>query len=264
MLHYPQINPIAFHVGPLVVHWYGIMYLCGFAAAWLLGTYRARRSNGEWTADQVSDVIVYAALGVILGGRIGYMLLYDFFGFVHHPLTLFYVWDGGMSFHGGLLGVILAMWLFARRYQKNVWDITDFIAPLVPLGLMAGRVGNFINGELWGRVTNVPWAMVFPKGGPYPRHPSQLYEAALEGLLLFIIVWFFSRKARPRFAVSALFLLCYGVFRCFVEFFRVPDAQYGYIAFGWLTVGQIYSLPMIVLGAYCLWRGYHKNNTGSK
>jgi phosphatidylglycerol:prolipoprotein diacylglycerol transferase len=260
MINYPNISPIAFHLGPIAVHWYGLMYLVGFLLAWLLGCYRAKRSNGVWTTDQVSDVIVYAALGVIIGGRLGYMLFYDLPQLLSHPTFLFKVWDGGMSFHGGMLGAIIAVWLFARRHKKNVWDITDFVAPLVPLGLMAGRIGNFINGELWGRVSTVPWAMVFPTGGPLPRHPSQLYEAALEGLLLFIILWIFSIKKRPRFAVSALFLLCYGIFRFFVEFYRVPDAQYGYLAFGWVTMGQILSVPMMVIGALSLCYIYFGSN----
>lgn len=257
MLQYPHINPVAFNLGPVAVHWYGLMYLIGFLVAWGLGCYRANHSQGVWTTDQVSDVIVYAALGVIIGGRVGYMIFYDLPLLISQPTSLFEVWDGGMSFHGGLIGVILAVCLFARRHHKNVWDITDFIAPLVPLGLMAGRLGNFINGELWGKVSTVPWAMVFPTGGPLPRHPSQLYEALLEGLLLFIILWFFSAKSRPRFAVSALFLLGYGCFRFFVEFYRVPDAQYGYLAFGWVTMGQILSLPMIIIGLCSLWYVYH-------
>jgi phosphatidylglycerol:prolipoprotein diacylglycerol transferase len=267
MLNYPNINPVAVHIGPIAVHWYGLMYLIGFILAWALGCYRAKRSDGVWTADQVSDVIVYGALGVILGGRIGYMLFYDLPGFFHQPTLIFKVWDGGMSFHGGLLGVIIAMWIFSRRHKKNIWDITDFIAPLVPLGLCAGRLGNFINGELWGKVSHVPWAMVFPTGGLLPRHPSQLYEALLEGIALFLILWFYSSKKRPRFAVSAMFLLFYGIFRFFVEFFRVPDAQYGYLAFGWVTMGQILSVPMIVIGAFSLWyiySGINKTTQGIK
>ncbi len=252
MIQYPNINPVAFHFGPLPVHWYGLMYLFGFISAWFLGTYRAKHSQGVWTAEQVLDVIVYAALGVIVGGRLGYMLFYDLPQLLAHPAYLFRVWDGGMSFHGGLLGVIVGVWLFARRYQKNIWDVTDFIAPLVPLGLGAGRIGNFINGELWGKISTVPWAMVFPTGGPWPRHPSELYEALLEGVLLFFILWIFSRKPRPRFAVSALFLLCYGCFRFWIEFYRVPDPQYGYVAFEWLTMGQVLSIPMIVIGGYSL------------
>ena len=227
------------------------MYLIGFLGAWSLASYRAKRGD-QWSSEQVADLIFYGALGVVLGGRLGYMLFYDISNFIHNPLLFFKVWDGGMSFHGGLLGVILSMMIFCRRYKKPFMEVTDFIAPLVPVGLAAGRIGNFINGELWGRVTHVPWAMVFPHAGPLPRHPSQLYEFFLEGAVLFVIMWIFSAKPRPRFAVSALFLLCYGVFRFFVEFFRQPDAPIGFVAFGWMTEGQLLSLPMIVIGLIAL------------
>ena len=252
VLTYPSINPVAFHLGPIQVHWYGLMYLLGFVFAWSLGRKRAKDSDGAWTLQQIDDVIFYGALGVVLGGRLGYMLFYNFSTLVHDPVTLFYVWDGGMSFHGGFLGVLFAMYLFARRYHKSLWDVTDFIAPLVPIGLGAGRLGNFINDELWGRVTHVPWAMVFPSGGPLPRHPSQLYEFLLEGVLLFIILWLYSAKPRPRFAVSTWFVLFYGIFRFFVEFFRQPDWQMGYVAFGWMTQGQLLCVPMICLGVISL------------
>lgn len=252
MLTYPDFNPIAFEIGPVKVHWYGIMYLVGFVAAWLLGAYRAKKSGGTWTVDQVTDLIFYSALGVILGGRIGYMLFYDLPGFMHQPLTLFKVWDGGMSFHGGLIGVCLALWLYSRHLQKSVWELTDFIAPMVPVGLAAGRIGNFINGELWGKVTTSPIGMVFPTGGPLPRYPSQLFEFFLEGVVLFLILWIFSIKPRPRFAVSAVFLLGYGTFRFTCEFFRQPDPQYGYLLWNWVTMGQILSLPMIIAGIIAL------------
>ena len=260
MIHYPHIDPIAFHVGPFLVHWYGIMYLLGFALAWILGSYRAPRVVPAWTADEVSDLILYGALGVILGGRIGYMLFYDAPELIHHPLSLFQVWQGGMAFHGGVLGVLVAMWLFARRYKKNMGDVTDFLAPLIPLGLLAGRIGNFINGELWGEVTQLPWGMIFPTGGSLPRHPTELYEAFFEGLVLFIMLWFFSAKPRPRFAISALFLFAYGVFRFMIEFYRVPDPQYGYILWGWVTMGQILSLPMIIVGGFCFWYSYARHD----
>ncbi len=258
MLHYPNINPIAFHIGPLPVHWYGIMYLIGFASAWGLGVYRARSSQGQWNMDLITDLLFYCAMGVILGGRIGYVLLYDLPALIHNPLFLFKVWDGGMSFHGGLIGVLIAVTLYCRKTKKSFFHVTDFIAPFVPIGLGAGRLGNFINGELWGRVTTVPWGMVYPHAGPLPRHPSELYELLLEGVLLFIILWFFSKKQKPKMAVSGLFLLCYGCFRIFAEFFRVPDPQYGYLAWGWLTVGQLYSLPMVLLGAWLIWFAYHR------
>ena len=258
MLHWPNLDPIAFHLGPVAVHWYGLMYLVGFLGAWLLGLYRAKKSNGEWNADLVSDLLFYCALGVILGGRIGYMVLYNFPTLVEHPLSLFKVWDGGMSFHGGLIGVSLAAWLFCRKKKKKFFQVTDFIAPLIPLGLGAGRVGNFINGELWGRVTTMPWGMIYPQAGPLPRHPSEVYEFLLEGVLLFIILWFYSRKPKPRMAVSGMFLLCYGCFRVFAEFFREPDPQYGYIFWHWVTVGQLYSIPMIIGGVALLWFAYSK------
>lgn len=260
MIKYPDFNPIAFQVGSFKVHWYGIMYLIAFLSGWYLAWVRSKKSHSSVKPDQVSDLILYCALGVLIGGRVGYMLFYDLANFLHNPLILFRVWDGGMSFHGGLLGVLCAMWLYGRKIHKSVWDITDFIVPMVPIGLGLGRLGNFINGELWGRVTNVPWAMVFPKAGPLPRHPSQLYEFALEGVALFIILWLFSAKPRPRFAVSALFLLGYGCFRFFCEFFRQPDLQLGFIFFGWVTMGQLLSAPMIVIGVISLWWIYRRKN----
>ena len=248
MLTYPEINPIAFSIGPLKIHWYGVMYLVGFGSAWFLATIRANKANSGWTKNEVADLIFYAALGVVLGGRIGYMLFYNFSNLLHNPLSLFKVWEGGMSFHGGMLGVFLAMLIFAKRFHKRFFDVTDFIAPFVPLGLAVGRLGNFINGELWGRVTNLPWGMLYPDAGSFPRHPSQLYECLGEGLLLFLILWVYSSKPRPRMAVSGLFLVAYGVIRFSLEFFRQPDLQLGFVAWGWLTMGQLLSLPMIVVG----------------
>ena len=258
MLTYPNINPIAFELGPLKVHWYGIMYLIGFGAAWWLGRRRAQRPDSGWTEQQISDLIFYGALGAVLGGRIGYVLFYDLPAYLAEPLRIFKVWEGGMSFHGGLIGVLVAMLLYSRHIKKGFFEVTDFLAPLVPIGLGAGRIGNFINGELWGKVSDVPWAMVFPTGGPLPRHPSQLYEAFLEGLVLFTILWLFSKKPRPRMAVSGLFLLCYGMFRFIVEFVRVPDAQLGYLALGWVTMGQILSAPLMIAGGTLLWWAYRK------
>lgn len=245
-MNYPQIDPVALEIGPLAIHWYGLMYLFGFVAAWLLA--RARANNHGWEKSQVEDLLFYGAIGVILGGRIGYALFYDMPNVINNPLNLFKVWQGGMSFHGGLLGVLIAFWWYGRKSGRSFFEISDFIAPMVPLGLFFGRIGNFINGELWGRVSDVPWAMVFPTGGPMARHPSQLYQAMLEGLLLFVILWWFSAKNRPRAAVSGLFLLGYGSFRFVAEFFRVPDPQYGYLAFNWFTMGQLLCVPMIGAG----------------
>ena len=264
MLHWPQLNPIAFHLGPLPVHWYGLTYLVGFVGAWLLGIYRAKHSHGQWRAEQISDLLFYTALGVILGGRIGYTFFYNLPNFLHQPVVIFKVWDGGMSFHGGLLGVIVAILLYCRKTKKNVFQVTDFVSPLVPIGLAAGRVGNFINGELWGRVTTVPWAMVYPQAGPLPRHPSEVYEFFLEGVLLFTILWLYSAKPRPRMAVSALFLLGYGCVRFFAEFFRQPDPQYGYIFWHWVTMGQILSAPMIIIGGWLFWFAYKRDKVKVK
>ena len=257
MISYPAIDPVAISLGPISVHWYGIMYLIGFAGAYALGMYRAKRSNKLWTPDMVSDAIFYGALGVILGGRIGYILFYQFPAFVDDPLTIVRIWEGGMSFHGGLLGVIVAMYFFARRYNKHLVDVTDFLAPFVPIGLGAGRIGNFIGGELWGKPTDVSWAMIFPNDpSQLARHPSQLYQFALEGVALFIILWFFSQKTKPRYCLSGMFLFCYGIFRILVEFVRQPDAQIGYLAFGWLTQGQLLSLPMVIGGAALVIYGF--------
>ncbi len=252
MIHYPYINPVALQIGKLHIYWYGLMYLLSFITAWFLARSRARRVDSPCTVEQVSDLIFYCAVGVILGGRLGYVLFYNFPYYWHHPLEILAIWKGGMAFHGGFIGVIVALWIFSRRVHCSLWDLTDFVAPLVPLGLAAGRIGNFLNQELWGRITNVPWGMVFPAAGPEPRHPSQLYEFGLEGVLFFILLWWFSSKLRPRFAVSALFLLGYGMMRIIGEYFRQPDPQYGYIAFGWLTMGQILSIPMVIFGIICL------------
>jgi len=255
----PEIQPW-FEIGPLKIHWYGVMYLIGFLAAWWLGVRRARQSGSEWSEEQVGDLIFYAAIGVILGGRIGYILFYDLAAYLQNPLDIMKIWQGGMSFHGGLIGVLVALWLYGRKLGKGFFEVSDFVAPLVPIGLGAGRIGNFINGELWGRETELPWGMIFPYTDPQllVRHPSQLYEALLEGAVLFLILWFYSARPRPMMAVSALFLIFYGLFRSFVELFRVPDAQLGYLAFEWLTMGQLLSLPMILLGVGLLVKA-HRN-----
>ena len=259
MLTFPEFNPIAVEIGPLKVHWYGIMYLVGFASAWWLGTRRARQEDSGWSPDQLSDLIFYGALGAVLGGRIGYTVFYVGEKFIADPLMIFRVWEGGMSFHGGFLGVLFAMFIYAQKQKRKFFDVMDFLAPLTPIGLGAGRIGNFINGELWGRTTDVPWGMVFPGAGTLPRHPSQLYEFFLEGVVLFAIVWFFSAKKRPRMAVSGVFALGYGLFRFIVEFARQPDSHLNFIAFDWLTMGQLLSTPMIILGIVLLWLAYNKN-----
>jgi phosphatidylglycerol:prolipoprotein diacylglycerol transferase len=260
MLTYPDINPVAISAGPFQVHWYGLMYLVGFLGGWWLGRLRTRRPGTGWQAVEIGDLLFYVALGVVLGGRVGYTLVYNFPGFIADPLVLFRIWQGGMSFHGGLVGVLIAMWLYARRTGRTFFQVTDFIAPLVPVGLGAGRIGNFINGELWGRPTDLPWGMVFPFVDAQPRHPSMLYEALLEGVVLFIVLWVYSSRPRPTMAVSGLFLVCYGVFRFLVEFVRQPDAQLGFIAFNWLTMGHLLSLPMIVLGAAFLVYAYRRKD----
>lgn len=243
-----NIDPIALDLGFIQVHWYGLMYLIGFAGALLLGNYRADKPGSGWSREQVSDFIFWGAVGVVLGGRFGYVLFYNFDRFLESPLWLFKVWEGGMSFHGGLLGVIVALWLFGHKHHKNLAQMADFVAPLTAIGLGAGRVGNFIGAELWGRPTDVAWGVVFPKVDALARHPSQLYEAFLEGVIMFVVIWVYSSKPRPAFAVSGLFLVMYGCFRSFVELFREPDGHIGFVAFGWLTKGQLLSLPMILIG----------------
>lgn len=254
----PNIDPVAISLGPIKIHWYGLMYVIGFLALWFFASRRAKQPNSGWTAEQVGDFVFYGALGVILGGRLGYMLFYNLPHYLAHPLDVLKVWQGGMSFHGGLIGVLLAMLYFARKTGKTFFTVADFFAPWVPIGLGLGRLGNFINHELWGRTTDGPWGMVFRDAGPLPRHPSQLYQAALEGLALFVILWLFARKPRPTASVSGLFLICYGLFRILAEFVREPDPQLGYLAFGWLTMGQVLSVPMILFGAGLMVWAYKK------
>ncbi|WP_166268542.1 prolipoprotein diacylglyceryl transferase [Marinobacter caseinilyticus] len=257
MLRHPQFDPVALSLGPLKIHWYGLTYLVGFLVGWWLGRLRTRKPWSPITEIQMGDLLFYIALGVILGGRFGYVIFYNFEQFLADPLWLLRVWEGGMSFHGGLIGVMLAIWWFGRKVGRTFFQIADFVAPLVPVGLGAGRIGNFINGELWGKPTDVPWGMVFPQApDALARHPSQLYQFALEGVLFFILLWWFSSKPRPRMAVSGCFLLLYGIFRFAVEFVRQPDPQLGYLAFNWLTMGQVLSFPMILAGIVMMMVAY--------
>ena len=255
MLVHPQFDPIAFSIGPLAVRWYGLMYLLAFAMVLVLGRWRIRHGKTALGLRDLDDLLFYGMLGTIVGGRLGYVVFYKASFYLQHPLDLFKVWEGGMSFHGGLIGVITAMWIFARRRGYTFWQVADFGAPLVPTGLAAGRTGNFINGELWGRATDVPWAMIFPQArdGGIPRHPSQLYEIGLEGIALFLLVWIYANKPRPQGAVSGVFLIGYGIARFCVEFTREPDDFLGLLALN-LSMGQWLSIPMVVFGIFLLVR----------
>lgn len=270
------LDPVALKLGAVSIHWYGVMYVLAFFSAWFLGRRRVRQGRLPGVdADAFGDLLYYGLLGVLLGGRLGYIVFYDWQTYLANPLQIVKVWEGGMSFHGGLLGVLLAAFLWARKHRLHVVDVVDFVAPLVPLGLGFGRFGNWINGELWGKHTDGSWGVIFPTGLPgefaalpppalqalyqsgvlnaYARHPSQLYQMLWEGVVMFAILWWFSAKPRPRYAVAGMFALLYGLFRFAVEFVRLPDAQLGYLAFGWLTMGQVLSLPLIGLGLFWLW-----------
>ena len=256
MLVHPQFDPVAIKLGPLAVHWYGLMYLVGFALIWGVGRHRiARTPGGVWSPKDLDDALFWGILGTIIGGRLGYILFYKFSFYLSEPWRIFHVWEGGMSFHGGMLGVVVAMALYARSRRQHWLAVTDFIAPLVPLGLATGRIGNFINGELWGRPASVPWAMVFPQVDSTPRHPSQLYEFGLEGIVLFSFLWWYSARPRPRGAVSGAFLAGYGLLRFLVEFTREPDRHLGLLAAGF-SMGQWLSLPMMLAGVGLIWWGH--------
>ena len=273
---FPAFDPVALQLGPLAIRWYGISYLLGFLAFWWLGRLRARRPDTAVNVVQVDDLLFYGALGVIVGGRLGYTLFYNFGTWLDDPLSLLRVWEGGMSFHGGFLGVLVAMWLYGRKIGQPFFALTDFVAVLTPLGLLSGRIGNFINGELWGKPTDLPWGMQVPCSSHWdlcsrklgladgtaltpPLHPSMLYEAVLEGIVLFTVLWLFTRRPRPTMAASGLFLAGYGGFRFLVEFVRMPDSHIGYLAFDWLTMGQVLSAPMVVLGLVLVALAYRRN-----
>jgi phosphatidylglycerol:prolipoprotein diacylglycerol transferase len=260
MFYHPEFDPIAFHLGVVAVRWYGLMYLIGFALGLILGRSRIRSNqNSSMSIREFDDLLFYIVLGVIIGGRLGYSIIYDLGNVIRSPLSVFYVWEGGMSFHGGLIGVCIAILVYASVKQKNWLVLGDFVAPLVPLGLAAGRVGNFINGELWGRPTEVPWAIVFPQSGSFVgRHPSQLYEFFFEGLVLFMILWVFSKRQRPVGVISGLFLACYGFFRFSIEFMREPDQHLGLLSFG-LSMGQWLCVPMIFIGLILVTRAIRRN-----
>ena len=280
-----NFDPVALSIGPLEIHWYGLMYLLAFLSFWLIGGWIARnRSWWHWSADEISDFLFYGMLGVILGGRMGYVFFYGMESLIEDPLFLFRIWEGGMSFHGGLLGAILAMGWYARRTRRSFWQVADFVAPLVPIGLAFGRIGNFIGGELWGRLSDDSWAMIFPASLPpsalfsatlenawqsgaldqYARHPSQLYQAGLEGFALFLLLMWYASSPRPKAAVSGLFLVGYGIFRIMAEFFREPDRHLGFLAMDWLTMGMVLSLPMIIAGLIIVKVAYNVHGTRSR
>lgn len=264
MLTYPNVDPIALTLGPIAIRWYGIMYVLGFIGAAWVAVYLGKTKPRPFTFEEVADLLFYCAMGVIFGGTIGFILFYDRDRLLVDPLALFKFWEPGRSFHGGLVGVIVAVFVYARVHKRRFFEVGDLLAPAVPIGLGTGRLGNFLNGELWGRVTDVPWGMVFPHAGSLPRHPSQLYEFLLEGILLFIILFCCSLKPRKEGTLSALFLILYGIFRSVIEFFREPDIHQGVIAWGWVTKGQMLSLPMIIIGIVILYyaqtqKGLEKN-----
>jgi len=256
-MKYIVIDPVIADLGFVKVYWYGVMYLLAFLSAYLLARYRIK-SESLWNIKHVDDLIFYGALGAVLGGRFGYLVFYNWSIFISNPLTFFNFQNGGMSFHGGFLGVLIAMMVFNKKYQFTFFQTTDFIAPLIPLGLGFGRIGNYINGELWGRVTESSWGVFAPDQSGFweKRFPTQLYEAFLEGLVLFFILWIFSNRKRPLMAISSLFLIFYGTFRFIIEFVRAPDSHIGYLAFDWLTMGQLLSLPMVIVGIYFLFKSY--------
>lgn len=261
MITYPDIDPVAFSLGPIQVHWYGLTYIVGIFGAWVWARYQSKKLDYHLSNMQIDDLIFYIAMGLVLGGRVGYTLFYNFPAFLSDPIVLFKVWEGGMSFHGGMIGGFLTAWYFAKKNGFGFFELSDFYTPLVPIGLFAGRIGNFINGELWGKQSNLPWAMIFPGGGSVPRHPSQLYEAFMEGIVLFILLYFYTRQPKPRMATTGLALLLYGSFRFAVEFVRLPDPHIGYLVLDWLTMGQLLTLPMMIIGSLLIYLAYSWSST---
>ncbi len=257
MWHYPNLDPVAISLGPISIHWYAISYLVGIGLVWWTLGYRNRHYASGYSDEEVSDLVFFAVLGVLLGGRIGYMLFYGMENLMANPASALRVWEGGMSFHGGLIGVLLGVLWFARKTGRTFFQITDFIAPSIPIALGCGRIGNFINAELPGRVTEVPWGLVYP-GEVVARHPSSLYQAMLEGPVLFVLLWVFAMKPRPVMAVSGLFLVGYGLLRIFSETFRLPDSHLGFVLFDQVTQGQLLSLPMVLLGAGFIAYSYYQ------
>ncbi len=255
MLAYPHINPVGFHIGPIPIHWYGLLEIISFVIGTIWLIRRGRRSERQWTKEQVLDLEYYLSVGAIAGGRLGYILWYDLPYYLGHPVEILKVWEGGMSFHGGLIGVILGCWVYGRKHQRSTMAVLDFVAPAAPIGLGLGRLANFINDQLFGRVSHLPWAVVFPAGGPEPRQPSQIYEFLLEGVVLLLILAIYGRKRRPTGAVGALFVLFYGIFRFLVEYTRQPDIQLGFVL-GRLDMGQVLSAPMIPIGIALLYWAY--------
>ncbi|MDA8428353.1 MAG: prolipoprotein diacylglyceryl transferase [Geobacteraceae bacterium] len=260
---FPHIDPVFLSIGPLQFRWYGLMYVLGFVATYLIFRSETRRKQLPLTNDDVADLVFYGAMGVVLGGRLGYILFYNLPFYLAHPLRVFAVWEGGMSFHGGFLGVLCAVAIFARRKNIPFFTLIDIAAQCAPVGLGLGRLGNFINGELYGRPTDVPWGMIFPGGGGVPRHPSQLYEAFLEGLFLFLLVRFAARRSSATGIAGWTFVAGYGLFRFIVEFFRQPDAQLGTFLDGYFSMGQLLSLPMFLIGSYMVYRYTRRSSRGT-
>jgi len=254
MIRFPAIDPVALQLGPVAIHWYGIAYIVGIGIGWWLLRRAAQAPGSEWSNDDVADVVFFAAVGAVLGGRIGYALFYNFSEYSANPLSIFAVWRGGMSFHGGVIGFVCALMVFAWRRRRTFFAVSDFVVPVVPVGLFFGRIANFVNQELWGAPTDLPWGVVFttPYAGGVARHPSQLYEAFLEGVVLFILLRYVAARSTTTGVVSATFLLGYGIFRAGIEFVREPDQHIGTLAFGWLTMGQVLSAPMIFAGVFIL------------